>query len=82
MVAEVISPSSRNRDFGEKLQGYKSIASLQCILYLEQDRPYATLFERLPGTERWKSTDFNDTNQDLQVGAFEIQMSDLYQGLL
>ncbi|MCI4646589.1 Uma2 family endonuclease [Phaeodactylibacter sp.] len=81
MVAEVISPSSRNRDFGEKLQGYKSIASLQYILYLEQDRPYATLFERLPGTERWKSTDFNDTNQDLQVGAFEIQMSDLYQGL-
>ena len=82
MVAEVISPSSRNRDFGEKLQGYKSIASLQFILYLEQDRSFVTLFERLPGTERWKSTDFNDSNQYFQIGALEIEMSDLYQGLL
>ncbi|WP_421947349.1 Uma2 family endonuclease [Phaeodactylibacter xiamenensis] len=82
MVAEVISPSSRNRDFGEKLQGYKSIASLQFIIYLEQDRPFVTLFERMPGTDRWKSTDFNDSSQSFQMGDFELVMSDLYQGLL
>ncbi len=81
LVAEVISPSSRNRDFGEKLQGYKSIPSLQYILYLEQDRPFATLFERIPGAGPWRSTDYDDLQQSFSVDAFPLAMGDLYDGL-
>lgn len=81
LVAEVISPSSRNRDFGEKLQGYKSIPSLQYILFLEQDRPFATLFERIPGEERWRSTDYDDLQQSFTIGEFQLVMGELYEGL-
>lgn len=81
MVAEVISPSSRNRDFGEKLLGYKSIDSLQYILYAEQDRPLVTLFERIPDSDRWRSTDFNELEQSLEIGHFSILMEDIYDNV-
>lgn len=81
LVAEVISPSSRNRDFGEKLQAYKAIASLQYILYLEQDRPFVTLFERLADSERWQSTDYNALDQILPLAEFKLMMSDLYDSI-
>ncbi len=81
LVAEVISASSRNRDFGDKLLGYKSIPSLQYIIYLEQDRPFATLFERLPGSERWRSTDYDSLAQSLPLGDFALEMKDLYDNL-
>ena len=81
LVAEVISPSSRNRDFGEKLQGYKSIPTLQYILYIEQDRPFATLFERIPGEGRWCSTDYDEPQQSFTLGEFPLVMGELYEGL-
>ena len=82
LVTEVISPSSRNRDFGEKLLGYKSIDSLQYILYAEQDRPLVTLFERIPDSNRWRSTDFNELKQKLEIGHFSILMEDIYDNVL
>lgn len=78
LVAEVISPSSRNRDFGEKLQGYKSISSLDYILYVEQVQPFVTLFERIPDTHRWKSTDYDDGEQLLEMGEVRFRVGDLY----
>lgn len=81
LVAEVISPSSRNRDFGEKLQGYKSIPSLEHMLYLEQERPFVTHFSRLAGTERWISTDYNALDQVLPIGNIKVPMEDLYRNL-
>ncbi|MCG8331020.1 MAG: Uma2 family endonuclease [Chitinophagales bacterium] len=81
LVTEVISPSSRNRDFGEKLLGYKSIDSLQYILYAEQDRPLVTLFERIPDSNRWRSTDFNELKQKLEIGHFSILMEDIYDNV-
>ena len=81
LVAEVISVSSRNRDFGDKLLGYKSIPSLQYILYLEQGRPFVTLFERLSDSERWHSTDYDSLAQSLPLGGFALEMGDLYDNL-
>ncbi|MCR9051415.1 MAG: Uma2 family endonuclease [Phaeodactylibacter xiamenensis] len=78
LVAEVISPSSRNRDFGEKLQGYKSIPGLDHILYIEQAQPFVTLFERIPDTYRWKSTDYDDGEQLLEMGVVRFRVGDLY----
>jgi len=81
LIAKIISPSSRNRDFGEKLQGYKSIPELSYILYLEQDRPFVTVFERIPDSDRWRSTDYNDPGQVFEVGQLSVSMPDLYENI-
>jgi Uma2 family endonuclease len=81
LVAEVISPSSRNRDFGEKLQGYKALPSLSYILYVEQERPFVTLFERIAGTARWQSKDYDALSQELVFEPLTIKLQDLYDNL-
>lgn len=37
-LVEVLSPSTRVYDLGEKLQHYKTIASLKEVLFIEQER--------------------------------------------
>jgi Uma2 family endonuclease len=82
MVVEVISPSSRGRDFGEKLQGYKEgLPSLQYILYVEQHRPFVTLFERIDDSKRWRSTDYDALDQEMPLAEYSIAMSDIYDNL-
>lgn len=81
LVAEVISPSSRSRDFGEKLHSYKAIPELQYILYIEQERPFVTLFERIEDTPRWRSTDYDALTQSFPLSEFPVAMSDLYENL-
>lgn len=81
LVAEVISPSSRSRDFGEKLHGYKAIPELQYILYIEQERPFVTLFERIESTSRWRSADYDALHQSFFISEFSVEMSDLYENL-
>ena len=52
LVAEILSPSSYTRDFGEKLADYTGVASLVHYLILAQDEPRIWLWSR-PAGERW-----------------------------
>ena len=46
LVVEVLSPSTRGYDRGDKFDHYKSIASLQEYLIVEQDEPRVVLYTR------------------------------------
>ena len=65
-------------DLGEKLQGCKSIARLDYFLHIEQAQPFVTLFERISGTHRWKSTDYDHEEQRLEMGEVRFRVGDLY----
>lgn len=80
LVVEVTSPSSLGRDFGEKLQAYKSIPSLQHILYISQDAPSVTLFSRIDA-HRWQSTDYNTDAPMIELDSFSISVLDIYENL-
>jgi Uma2 family endonuclease len=49
LVAEILSPSSRARDFGEKATDYTAIPSLLHSLVLSQDEPRVWLWSRTDG---------------------------------
>ena len=46
LVAEVLSPSSYSRDFGEKVSDYASVPSLLYYVVLSQDEPRLWLWSR------------------------------------
>ena len=48
LVAEVLSPSTRRADMGEKLDAYLTIPSLKVVLLIEPDFPHVTLHRRSP----------------------------------
>ncbi len=47
VLVEVISPGSRNRDFGDKWDLYRRLPSLQHYLMIDRDRPVVDVFDRV-----------------------------------
>ncbi len=82
LVAEILSPSTRNRDWGEKLTLYKNISSLKYILYIEQDTPLVTVFERRETDGRWTALDYNALDQSFTIANSAISLGDLYENVI
>lgn len=81
LVVEVLSNSTRKRDWGEKLPSFKQISSLQYILYIEQDFSFVTVFERVENTSRWTSTDYNELDQHFTINGEDFLLADIYENI-
>ena len=81
LVIEVLSPSTRDKDLTEKLPRYKKTPSVQHILYLEQDRPFATSFDRIGDTSRWETADYDSLEQLVPILGQQIAMRKIYENV-
>jgi Uma2 family endonuclease len=83
MLVEVPSPSSYARDFGEKVEEYKKLKTLQHYLVLSEDEPRAWLWSR--DGEAWRGPDMISTVKGRLVltglGA-RIDLATLYRGII
>ena len=80
ILFEVLSPSTRHYDFGTKLPCYKSIATLQYIVYLETDRPSVLLYER-KSENSWTETEFTKADDVLWIEHNQISLKDIYANI-
>jgi len=55
VVVEVLSPSTRDYDAGDKLRHYQQLASVRFVLLVEPDMPKVTAVKRTP--DGWKTTE-------------------------
>lgn len=81
LIAEVTSPSSYNRDYGIKLQRYKTIPSLQYILIIDQTTCLVSVYQRLANSDRWQSLDYNARDQSFTIADREIRLADIYANI-
>lgn len=81
MVAEVLSPSTRDFDTFEKVREYKSVASLAYILLVEPNTPEAVIWVR--NGEAWKPERAEGLEAELALPAIGVtlRLSDIYDGL-
>ena len=81
LVAEVISPSSVDRDRGEKLHFYQSIASLQIYLVIDQHRAHVESYERHDGG--WRVKEFSGLDAIIPLPALgcELPLAEIYRGI-
>ena len=79
IVVEVLLKSTRKFDLGEKLSYYKLIPSLQHILFVEQTRPYATVYSRTNVPDEWLNHDYRSLENTVRRGVVELPMSAIYQ---
>ena len=81
MVVEVLSPSTRGIDLVRKLEEYKSVPGLACILLVEPDVPHALLWRR--GATGWALEEVQglDGGFDLPEIAASLAMAELYDRL-
>jgi len=82
LVVEVLSPSTRDYDLGQKLRQYWSIASLTDILLIEQERVWIEYWFRAPGGE-WSKRVFESLSDTVHVAsrACDIPVAEIYAGV-
>lgn len=82
LVAEVISPSTRDYDLGSKARMYARVASLDEILLIEQDRVQVERWQRQPN-QQWtvSNTSGIDAVLNLSVIGCEVPLSEIYRNV-
>lgn len=78
-IAEVLSPSTEDRDRGTKFFDYRQIPTLQEYLLISQDRPCVEQYLR-QAEYQWLLTIWQDIRQELLLPSLQtsVKLSDLY----
>jgi Uma2 family endonuclease len=81
VAVEVLSPSTRNRDLGEKARLYWDVPSLSDLIFIEQDTIGIEHWQR-SGDGDWKRAVIKDPGGVLKIALLncEIPVSELYLG--
>lgn len=77
LVVEILSEGTRKYDMGVKLPAYKTVASLEYILYLDSEQVAATLYSR-DENRRWRSQDYDADFGYMPIGEATIELASLY----
>lgn len=81
MVTEVLSDSTRNRDFGKKLFRYKRIPAMRFILFIEQDFPLVTVHRFDETDKRWISADHTGLEESFEIAGEILWLKDIYDNI-
>src|SRR5436190_9109276 len=81
LIAEVLSPTTEDRDRNEKRLAYQAIPSLREYLIVSQDIPHITHYVR--EGELWARTDYSEKEAAIRcpsIGAI-LTVAEIYQGV-
>lgn len=80
VLVEVLSPSTRSYDLGDKFEHYRLIPSLSHVVYVEQDEPRVIVRERVDeSTWRFRTHLAGDVVELGVLGSFPVDA--LYEGV-
>ena len=80
LVVEVISPESKARDRGEKLDAYQNIPSVMEYLLVDSRRVWVCVFRRMAGGF-WTETTYGiGETVELRTAGVSIDVAELYAG--
>ncbi len=82
VIIEVFSNSTKNFDLNDKLPCYKTIPSLQHIIFVEQYKPYISVFTRTKRPNEWLNADYNDLTQRIRILGKKILLQQLYDKVI
>lgn len=78
LVIEVLSKSTYKYDKEDKLAGYKDVPTLQYVIYVAQDRPYLTVYERTDQPDVWLNTDYKSLDSVAKLGELTLPLREVY----
>ena len=82
LIAEVLSKSTRDYDRGDKFASYRSIASLQDYLLVDQNGCHVEYFSRRSGG-RWILSESDDPGSSVHLRSIDVTLglADVYYGI-
>ncbi len=79
IVIEVLSNSTRRFDLNEKLEYYKQIPSLKHVLFVDQNRPFATTYSQTDVPDEWLNHDYHSLDATVRLGELTLPMAEIYR---
>lgn len=79
ILVEVLSKNTREYDVNDKLPCYKKIPSLRQVIYVDSQKPYVTVYERLEDTRQWLNTDFEKAEDSFLINGVPVTLQAIYQ---
>jgi Uma2 family endonuclease len=79
VVVEVLSKSTRNHDMEDKLPAYKSIDTIEHIIYAESNRPCVTVYSKNKITGKWKNIVYDDIDDTFEISGKEMSLKKIYR---
>ena len=82
VIVEILSPSTKNYDRGEKFKLYRDISSLKEYILVDSESMHIEVF-RLNESNHWELEEYDDVNSNLYIKAInkEISISEIYEGV-
>ena len=82
LIVEVLSPTTRNYDLGDKTRMYWQIPSLTDLLFVEQDKVWIEYWSREPGG-KWDRRLVSDLGDVLKIASMdcELPVAEIYSGV-
>jgi len=82
LIAEVLSKSTATYDRTEKFAAYRTIASLQNYLLIDQYQPHVELYART-GDQQWLFSEYGQLSDRVLLDAVsvELPLTDLYEAI-
>ena len=82
LVVEILSPSTYKRDTKEKLPRYKKIPFIKHIIYIEQEYPFVTVYNRIGESDAWENIDYNSMKDFFKVEGQRVNLKDIYNKVI
>jgi Uma2 family endonuclease len=79
IIVEILSDSTRNFDFGAKLNCYKTIPSLKQIIFIDQAKVYISSYIRTSDPHEWINHDYYSITESLKFNDFQLKLKDIYR---
>lgn len=82
VIIEVLCPSTKNYDRGEKFKLYRDIATLKEYILVDSQSIHIEIF-RLNATNHWELEEYKDINNNLLIRSINetIPLTDIYEGV-
>jgi Uma2 family endonuclease len=79
LIAEVLSPSTKNYDRSEKFDYYRAIPEFQDYLLIEQDRVWVEHYTRL-NEKQWNLTQYRELDEVIRLESVgcDVALADIY----
>ena len=82
VIIEILSPSTKNYDRGEKFKLYRDISTLKEYILVDSESIHIEVF-RLNENSHWELEEFNSLQDNVPVNAIEetLSLSEIYDGV-
>ena len=82
ILVEIHSDSTEEFDMKKKLPCYKKLDSIHQIIYIEQNKPYITIYTKNQSIKHWFNDDSDDINGTIKIDGVDVLMKDIYHKVI